>query len=40
MEEYLSIFPSIETFNKNKFAETIQPLLTIAHNNGFEYLND
>jgi hypothetical protein len=40
MEEYLSIFPSIETFDKNKFAETIQPLLTIAHNNGFEYLHD
>jgi hypothetical protein len=40
MEEYLSIFPNIDTFDKNKFSEIIQPLITIAHNNGFIYLNE
>lgn len=40
MDEYLTIFPSIETFEKEKFANTIQPLLTIANNNGFLYLNE
>lgn len=38
LEEYLSIFPSIDSFEKEKFANTIQPLLTIANNNGFLYL--
>ncbi|MFC3416829.1 HNH endonuclease domain-containing protein [Algoriphagus hitonicola] len=42
IEDYLSIFPSIESFqytglSKNKFKETIEPLITIAHNNGFEF---
>ncbi|WP_202615347.1 HNH endonuclease domain-containing protein [Algoriphagus kandeliae] len=42
IEDYLSIFPSIESFQysglpKNRFKETIEPLITIAHNNGFEY---
>lgn len=40
MEEYLYIFSSIDTFDKNKFSDTIQPLITIAHNNGFLYLNN
>lgn len=38
MDEFLTIFPSIETFDKEKFSNTIQPLLTIASNNGFEYM--
>lgn len=38
MDEYLTIFPSIDSFEKEKFANTIQPLLTIANNNGFLYL--
>jgi hypothetical protein len=38
LEDYLSIFPSIDSFEKEKFANTIQPLLTIANNNGFLYL--
>ena len=38
MDEFLTIFPSIEHFEKEKFANTIQPLLTIANNNGFQFL--
>lgn len=38
MDEFLTIFPSIETFEKEKFSNTIQPLLTIASNNGFQYM--
>ncbi|MBS4071117.1 MAG: hypothetical protein KGZ90_07305 [Algoriphagus sp.] len=42
IEEYLTIFPTIdglldETLGKLRFKETLQPLITIAHNNGFEY---
>lgn len=39
LEDYLSIL-SIEenSINKNKFKETIKPLLSIASNNGFEYM--
>lgn len=40
LEEYLSIFPDINTFEEAKFVNTIQPLLTIANNNGFLYLYD
>jgi hypothetical protein len=40
MEEYLTIFPNINHFDKVKFSETIQPLITIASNNGFPYLYD
>jgi hypothetical protein len=40
MEEYLSIFPNIDTFDKTKFSETIQPLITIASNNGFQFLHE
>jgi hypothetical protein len=39
MDEFLTIFPTIEHFNKEKFSNTIQPLLSIANNNGFSYLN-
>lgn len=39
LEDYLTIFPDIEkSFTKDKFRERIQPLITIASNNGFEYL--
>lgn len=39
MEEFLSIFPDLDTsFTKEKFKERIQPLITIASNNGFEFL--
>ena len=37
LQDYLTIFPQLD-FNKSKFQEHIQPMLTIAHNNGFEYL--
>jgi hypothetical protein len=40
MDEYLSIFPNIENFEKEKFSNTIQPLITIASNNGFLYMKD
>lgn len=40
LEEYLTIFPSISTFDDSLFENTIQPLLTIANNNGFLYLNE
>ena len=39
MEEFLSIFPDLnDSFTKEKFRERIQPLITIASNNGFEFL--
>lgn len=39
LEDYLTIFPDYEaSFSKEKFRETIQPLITIASNNGFEFL--
>jgi hypothetical protein len=39
LEDYLTIFPNIkEGLSKDKFKETIQPLLTIASNNGFEFM--
>jgi hypothetical protein len=38
LEDYLTIFPDLEHFTKEKFRETIQPLTTIASNNGFEFL--
>jgi len=44
MEDYLSLFPNAdakqlpETDLRVRFLENIQPLLTIASNNGFEYM--
>ncbi len=38
MDEYLTIFPELNSFSKQRFKEIIQPLITIAHNNGFPYL--
>jgi len=37
LEDYLTVFPSLD-FNKSKYEECIQPLLTIANNNGFQWL--
>lgn len=41
LEDYLSLIPDLEISNvrllKEKFKNTIQPLITIAANNGFEY---
>ena len=45
LEDYLTIFPDLNeldnlplSFTKEKFKERIQPLITIASNNGFEFL--
>lgn len=39
LEDYLTIFPDLNmNFTKEKFKERIQPLITIASNNGFEFL--
>jgi len=37
LEEYLTVFPNLN-LNKDKYEECIQPMLTIAHNNGFQYM--
>jgi len=39
LQDYLTIFPIVDNnFTEEKFRETIQPLITIASNNGFEFL--
>jgi hypothetical protein len=39
LEDYLTIFPDLEkNFSKEKFRDRIQPLITIASNNGFEFM--
>ena len=40
LEDYLTLFPDLSEkyFNKEKFFEQVQPLITIASNNGFEFL--
>lgn len=44
MEDYLSLFPNADAKQlpeidlRKRFLENIQPLLTIADNNGFEYM--
>jgi len=40
MDEYLSIFSNIDSFEKEKFSKTIQPLIIIASNNGFLFMKD
>ncbi|WP_322969400.1 HNH endonuclease domain-containing protein [Faecalibacter sp. LW9] len=40
IEDYLTIFPSVNVFDDAIFENTIRPLLTIANNNGFLYLNE
>ncbi len=42
LEEYLTIYPDLNSshsFDYTKYKESIQPLVTIAHNNGFGYLS-
>lgn len=41
LQDYLTLFPSTQPqhFNESKFREQIQPLISIANNNGFEFLN-
>ncbi len=36
-QDYLTIFPK-SIWDKTKLEDTIEPLITIAHNNGFKYL--
>lgn len=39
LEDYLSIFPDLDiSISREKYYEHLQPLITIAANNGFEYL--
>jgi len=39
LEDYLSLMPDInQNFNEIRFKERIQPLISIAANNGFEYM--
>lgn len=45
LEDYLTIFPDLkairslpESFTENRFREQLQPLITIASNNGFEFM--
>jgi hypothetical protein len=40
MDEFTTIFSDSDSFEKEKFSNTIQPLLTIASNNGFQYMNE
>jgi hypothetical protein len=39
LEDYLTVFPDLKNVTKEKFKERIQPLITIASNNGFEFLS-
>jgi hypothetical protein len=39
LQEYYSIFPELKNdLSQNKFKEVIQPLISIASNNGFEFM--
>lgn len=39
LEEYLTIYPDLNSsFDYHKYRESIQPLVTIAHNNGFGFI--
>jgi CRISPR/Cas system Type II protein with McrA/HNH and RuvC-like nuclease domain len=43
LEEYLTILPNLDDLNEfdyNRYKESIQPLITIASNNGFSYMKD
>lgn len=40
-EEYLSVFPNFDTYQGigfDKYKDVITPLVTVAHNNGFDFL--
>lgn len=39
LEDYLTIFPDLQkSFSKDKFRKIIEPLISIASNNGFEFI--
>ena len=38
LQDYLSVFPDLSVTSE-RMRETLQPILTIAHNNGFQYMN-
>lgn len=38
LEDYLTIFPDIREMSKDRFREQVLPLITIASNNGFEFM--
>jgi hypothetical protein len=38
LQDYLTIFQDLSDITQAKFKERIQPLITIASNNGFEFL--
>lgn len=40
LEDYLTIFPDLNSIKIENFRNRIQPLITIAANNGFEYLSE
>jgi hypothetical protein len=35
----IKLFPTLD-FSKDKYRETIEPMLTIASNNGFRYMEE
>lgn len=37
LEDYLPLFPNLD-IDKDRFISHIKPMLTVAHNNGFQYL--
>ncbi len=37
LEEYLIVFPDLN-LDKERYFDCIQPMLTIAQNNGFQYM--
>jgi hypothetical protein len=41
LQDYLTLFPGLtpEYFNRQKFREQVEPLITIASHNGFEFLS-
>ena len=43
LEEYLTIFPDLDDsngFDYLRYKESIQPLIMIASNNGFSFMNE
>jgi hypothetical protein len=38
LEDYLNFFHDLD-LNRDKYREYIEPLITIAHNNGFQFMN-
>ena len=38
LQDYLTLFPHVEAISSERYRDQLSPLLSIAHNNGFEYL--